>query len=71
MLKAESTIGIILVLIFGMSLGFFTSQTFVNSYQNELRNTQSNLVDMQQNHLNTLSENLELKQKVIELNTKK
>ena len=64
MLKAESTIGIILVLIFGMSLGFFTSQTFTNNYQKDL-------TSLQNNYLETLTENLEIKEKFIELKNDK
>jgi len=64
MLKAESTIGIILVLIFGMSLGFFTSQTFINNYQKDL-------TSLQNNYLETLTENLEIKEKFIELKNDK
>lgn len=71
MLKAESTIGIILVLIFGMSLGFFTSQTFINNYQNDLKTSQQDLNNLQKQHLQTLTENLELKEKYIEVKTKK
>jgi len=71
MLKAESTIGIILVLIFGMSLGFFTSQTFINNYQNDLKTSQQDLTNLQKQHLQTLTENLELKEKYIEVKTKK
>ena len=64
MLKAESTIGIILVLIFGMSLGFFTSQTFINNYQKDL-------TSLQNKYLETLTENLEIKKKFIELKNDK
>jgi hypothetical protein len=71
MLKAESTIGIILVLIFGMSLGFFTSQTFINNYQNDLKTSQQDLNSLQKQHLQTLTENLELKEKYIEVTNKK
>ena len=71
MLKAESTIGIILVLIFGMSLGFFTSQTFINNYQNDLKTSQQDLTNLQKKHLQTLTENLELKEKYIEVTNKK
>jgi len=70
MLKAESTIGIILVLIFGMSLGFISSQTFILNHQNDLKQTQDELTKVQNKHIQSLSENLELKEKLIEFKNK-
>ena len=71
MLKAESTIGIILVLIFGMSLGFFSSQTFINNYESNLKLNQKDFENLHKQNLETLKENLSLKEKVIELENKK
>jgi len=67
MLKAESTIGIILVLIFGLSMGFGISQIFVQQAQDNLILTQNDLQDLTQKNIDQLKENLQLEKKIIEL----
>jgi len=68
MLKAESTIGIILVLIFGMSLGFATNQIMLSQTQDDLILTQNNIQKLTQQNIEQLRSNLQLEKKIIELN---
>ena len=67
MLKAESTIGIILVLIFGMSLGFATNQIMLSNTQDDLIITQSDIQKLTQQNIEQLKNNLQLEKKIIEL----
>ena len=67
MLKAESTIGIILVLIFGMSLGFATNQLILSQTQDDLIVTQNDIQQLTQQNIEQLKNNLLLEKKILEL----
>jgi len=67
MLKAESTIGIILVLIFGMSLGFATNQLILSQTQDDLIVTQNDIQQLTQQNIEQLKNNLQLEKKILEL----
>ena len=67
MLKAESTIGIILVLIFGMSLGFATNQLILSQTQDDLIVTQNDIQQLTEQNIEQLKNNLQLEKKILEL----